>query len=140
MSRSSDSTESFLRLRACVSSGCGAIFTICVSCDRGQRYCSEQCRATKRRRQRAAANSRYQQSEGGRECHRRSQQRYRDQKSETVMVTDQGSESIISPVPSVRAPVCTCRICGKVSRWINPYPAVQRSLEASRKSNIRQTH
>jgi hypothetical protein len=36
--------ERVLRLRICASPACRASFTICVSCDRGQRYCSPSCR------------------------------------------------------------------------------------------------
>ena len=37
MRRSGRETEPVLRLRACGSPECGTVFTICVSCDRGQR-------------------------------------------------------------------------------------------------------
>jgi hypothetical protein len=32
--------DAILRLRFCARTACRAAFTICVSCDRGQRYCS----------------------------------------------------------------------------------------------------
>jgi hypothetical protein len=58
--------EAILRLRFCARGLPGRRSTICVSCDRGQRYCSPECRLEVRRRQRHAANRRYQQSELGR--------------------------------------------------------------------------
>jgi hypothetical protein len=70
--------DAVLRLRVCGRSGCRALFTICASCDRGQRYCSPACRAGVRCRQRHDASLRYQQSKQGREAHGRCQQRYRE--------------------------------------------------------------
>ena len=67
-----------LRLRICGHAACRAVFTICVSCDRGQRYCSPECRSESRCRQRHDANRRYQQSEPGGECHCRCQKCYRE--------------------------------------------------------------
>ena len=66
-----------LRMKLCGNPACRKVFTICISCDRGQRYCSPACNATVRRQQRKAANRRYQQSESGRDAHRRCQQRHR---------------------------------------------------------------
>jgi hypothetical protein len=60
-----------LRLRICGHAACRGVFTICARCDRGQRYCSAKCRLEVRRRQRHDANRRYQQSEPGRQSHRR---------------------------------------------------------------------
>ena len=67
-----------LRLRICGHAACRAAFTICVRCDRGQRYCSPKCRSEVRQRQRHDANRRYQQSEPGGECHCRCQKCYRE--------------------------------------------------------------
>jgi hypothetical protein len=85
-----------LRIRICGHAACRAVFTICVSCDRGQRYCSLKCRSEVRRRQRHDANRRYQQSELGRDSHRRCQQRYRERAPQPP-VTDQGIEPIPTP-------------------------------------------
>jgi hypothetical protein len=60
--RRRSSSSSDLRPRVC-----RALFTICISCDRGQRYCSPECRSEVRRRQRHDANCRYQQSDLGRD-------------------------------------------------------------------------
>jgi hypothetical protein len=40
------------RLRICCQAACRAVFTICVSCDRGQRYCGRDGRSEVRCRQR----------------------------------------------------------------------------------------
>lgn len=53
------------------------MFWICVCCDRGQRYCTGECRGHVRRRQRQAANRRHQQSAEGRLDHRDRQRAYR---------------------------------------------------------------
>jgi hypothetical protein len=114
-----------LRLRICGYAGCRAAFTICVSCDRGQRYCSPECRSEVRRRQRHEANRRYQQSELGRESHRRCQQRYRERASQPP-VTDQGVVAITSAAPPQPPTVCQCTICGRHSLWIDPFPTIPR--------------
>ncbi len=36
------------RLRFCAHEACREAFTICVSCDRGQHYCSPECRSESR--------------------------------------------------------------------------------------------
>ncbi len=83
-----------LRLRTCGHARCRTVFTICVLCDRGQRYCGPKCRSEVRRQQRHAANRRYQQSEPGRESHRRCQKRYRERASGPVCQCDTASGSI----------------------------------------------
>jgi hypothetical protein len=121
-----------LRLRICGHAACRAVFTICARCDRGQRYCSPKCRLEVRRRQRHDANRRYQQSEPGRESHRRCQQRYRGRASQPV--TDQGIVPITSPAPPQRATVCQCAICGRHSLWIDPFPSVPRRFRSAGRS------
>lgn len=69
-----------LRMRSCSHPGCRSIFTICVGCDRGQRYCSTKCRTLAPREQVRTAGRRYQKSAGGRASHRHRQQRYRDRR------------------------------------------------------------
>ena len=85
-----------LRHRLCGYSGCHGLFTICVSCDRGQRYCSSACRAAARREQRSRANRRYQEGAAGREAHRKCQQRYRARPA-SPLVTDQPGVSLSTP-------------------------------------------
>ena len=129
------------RLKMCANPDCNAAFTLCVSCDRGQRYCGPACRAFLRRGQSKAANQRYQQTVGGRDAHRRCQQRYREHASHPLTsvigpVTDQHIPSVTMPSPSLAsaapAPLPPkhhrCTICGKHSRWIDPFPPIPRSL------------
>ncbi len=52
-------------------------------CDRGQRYCSVECRQASRRRQVREAAQRYQRTFGGAENHRLRQRRYRDRRTVT---------------------------------------------------------
>ena len=58
------------RLRVYGHRECNAIFTICVSCDDGQRYCSPTCRRLARQRQVREAGRRYHRSEAGWSSHR----------------------------------------------------------------------
>ena len=114
-----------LRLRFCAHAACRAAFTVCVSCDRGQRYCSPECRLEMRRRQRHEANRRYQQSESGREAHRLCQERYRNRTPQPT-VTDQPFAQITSEPPPQPRTVCQCVICGRRSLWIDPFPTIAR--------------
>jgi hypothetical protein len=118
-----------LRLRICGFPECRSVFTICVSCDRGQRYCGPACRSAVRRRQRRDANHRYQQSEQGREVHRRCQRRYREGATQAP-VTDQTPTPITSPAPRSRC----CTICGRQSLWIDPFPTIPRLCRRGRSS------
>jgi len=100
-----------LRQRLCGNPECRALFNLCVTCDRGQRYCSPACRSLVRRQQRQKANRRYQQGASGKEAHRRCQQRYRGGPSKAA-VTDQGTQTITSPPstpPKGSLPMCRLR-------------------------------
>ena len=112
--------EVALRTRRCFGPECNIIFMVCGPCDRGQRYCSEPCRARARRRQRQEANRRYQQTERGRETHRCRQVAYRERRAD-LRVTDQACRTIAPPRrPTVtHRPVCV--ICGCQNRWIDPF-------------------
>jgi hypothetical protein len=134
--------EAALRQRACVAPDCQAIFFICAHCDRGHRYCSATCREHNRRGQQRRANSRHQRSEEGRLDHRDRQREYRQRCQSTAAgVTDQGSLLIATPAPLTRGqapailtaplqssvPVWSsprCRICGRVLRFVNPFPRI----------------
>ena len=117
-----------LRQRQCRAESCGAVFYLCSSCDRGQRYCSERCREKARRRQRRAANRRHQGSDEGRLDHRDRQREYR---LRTVRrVTDQGSgsgvcSSTLRPLTELffEAGVgeVFCRLCGRRGTLIDPF-------------------
>lgn len=109
-----------LGLRSCHGPGCGAIFFICVRCDRGQRYCSGPCRTATRRRQTQAANARHQRSEAGRQAHRARQKAYRA-KLARCHVTNQGTTSVTTP--RLHRPISppTCTVCGHQTAWVNPF-------------------
>jgi hypothetical protein len=109
-----------LRPRRCCEPNCGAMFAVCASCDRGQRYCSEPCRSTQRRRQVRAAGRRYQASEAGKRAHCRRQQAYREHHDEAP-VTHQAMASITAPTTPNRHSLTQCTICGRLNRWTNPY-------------------
>ena len=118
-------SKPLLRLKICNSPECRASFTICISCDRGQRYCSESCRDSMRRRQRRAADNRYQRTEQGRLAHRCRQRRYR-QRPVAAAVTDQGCNAPASTKAPATVPLRQCRICGEFSPWMDPFPAIPR--------------
>lgn len=110
-----------LRPRRCLNPDCNAIFALCRSCDRGQRYCSDPCRKRMRRRQLLAAGHRYQASEAGKQTHRRRQCAYRGRQS-AAGVTHQGPVSIIKSPPTHGACSLTnCAVCGQTNRWMNPF-------------------
>ena len=77
-----------LRQLFCRAAGCGAMFFICLSCYRGQTYCSGECRQKSRREQLRQANRRYQRSWEARLDHRDRQREYRRRCNR---VTDQSS-------------------------------------------------
>ena len=110
-----------LRLRISGHAACRAVFTICVSCDRSQRYCRQECRSEVRRRQRHDANCRYQQSERGRDSHRRCQQRYRERASQPP-VTDQGIVPITSPRLLRGRPYASARSAAAIASGLIHFP------------------
>lgn len=65
------------------------MFFICLSCYRGQTYCSRECRHNSRREQLRQANRRYQQSQEARLDHRDRQREYR--RRHGCRVTDHSS-------------------------------------------------
>jgi hypothetical protein len=70
-----------LRQAICRRQGCHRLFFICRFCDRGQVYCSPECRNTARREQHRAANRRYSQSPEAILDHRQRQNDYRRRKA-----------------------------------------------------------
>jgi hypothetical protein len=117
-----------LRQRRCRDESCGAVFYLCRSCDRGQRYCSERCRERSRRCQRRAANLRHQRSEEGRLDHRDRQREYRLRL--IARVTDQGSHGegasstlrALSEWPfEADLGGVFCRLCGRRGTLIDPF-------------------
>jgi hypothetical protein len=87
------------------------MFFICSHCDRGQVYCSPDCRETARRLQLRAANLRHQQSEEGQLDHRDRQRDYRRRQARSAntptekSVTDQGSNDHASYDTVCAAPI-----------------------------------
>ena len=69
------------RLAMCGVAGCSRLFAVCGSCDRGRRYCSEECAALARRAQTRRAGRCYQASDRGRQAHAARQARYRAKRS-----------------------------------------------------------
>ena len=117
-----------LRQRQCWVEACGAVFYLCPSCDRGQRYCSERCREKVRREQRRAANRRHQRSDEGRLDHRDRQREYR--RRMVSRVTDQGSggedsSSTLRPLTELFLEAGVgevfCRLCGRRGTLIDPF-------------------
>lgn len=122
------------RMRRCCGPDCGAVFFVCIRCDRGQRYCSGDCRQSARRRKTRAANARYQRSDAGRRAHRLRQKAYRRRSAER-RVTYQGPTSVTSP-PSIRllAPP-SCVVCRRQTVWVNPYPPLPYRLRRPSKAH-----
>jgi hypothetical protein len=133
--------EVLLKLRHCCNLDCREPFPICACCDRGQRYCSQPCRARARVRQRRAANRRHQQSAEGRLDHRDRQKRYR-RRRHTKSVTDQGSQTAGLHSPSKKEEIIQqwtasrlelrargprffelrCTVCGRTGQLLDPFP------------------
>ena len=110
-----------LRQCTCRAEGCGALFFICRSCDRGQVYCSQPCRRLQRRLQCRAANRRHQQSPEGRADHRDRQRAYR-QRQQQARVTDQRRQRYRS----------SFRLWEPLAAYSMPRRSVQRRQENSR--------
>ena len=109
-----------LRPRHCCEPSCRAVFSVCASCDRGQRYCSAACRRQRRVVQVRAAGKRYQASEAGRRAHCCRQQTYRERQSRTP-VTHQAVAPVTAAGTPLRSPLSECAICGCSDRWVNPF-------------------
>lgn len=72
---------------------CHAQVIICSKCDRGNRYCTNQCAKKARRTSQARATKKYQQSRAGRFNNAARQQRFRQKKKQKV--THQSSLRIV---------------------------------------------
>jgi hypothetical protein len=91
--------EPLLELRC---GDCGALFYLCLSCYRGQRFCDDGCRRPARQRQRRAANRRHRRSPEGRLDARDRKRRQRDRdRARRASVTDPRSPT---PSPSASVP------------------------------------
>ena len=74
-------SQAVLRQAICRHQRCQRLFFICRYCDRGQVYCSTECRHIARREQHRAANRRYSQSIEAILDHRQRQNDYRRRKA-----------------------------------------------------------
>jgi hypothetical protein len=126
-----------LTLREARCHHCSRIFYICRYCDRGQHYCSIECRTTRQKKIRPRANRRHQLSREGRRDHADRQRRYRLLKK----VTDVGrlpleeSDKVCPSGPQsgrfdsarrsialgTAAPVC-CARCGRAGKFVRVGP------------------
>lgn len=75
-------------IRRFLCAGCRVEAYICTHCDRGQRFCAEECARAARRRSQREADRRYQSSRRGRLMHAERSRRYRLRRKS---VTDHGS-------------------------------------------------
>lgn len=123
-----------LRQRLCRGQACGAVFYVCRSCDRGQAYCSSDCRAAARRAQKRAANGRHQRSPEGKADHRDRQREYRGRLI-ALRVTDQGSgggsdlptlggnaDEEPKRIAAMHVDALCCVVCGRSGVFIDPWP------------------
>ena len=116
---SSDQHRRGLRLRRCCDTRCNVVFTICASCDRGQRYCSEPCRKRTRQQQLHDAGRRYQATATGKAKHCERQQAYRQRRSR-ASVTHQRFVATNSKRLHI-VNLARCAVCGRHNPWINPF-------------------
>ena len=72
---------------------CHGVVLVCPHCDRGQRYCGQQCRDQARRLRQRQAGRRYQSTPQGSCAHARRQRRYRARGGQKK-VTHQGSPAV----------------------------------------------
>ncbi len=115
-----DDLSDGVRLRSCCDPSCGVMFTICLGCDRGQRYCSVACRQRMRQQHVRAAGRRYQASPKGKLCHSLRQREYRRRQSRAG-VTHQPVRSVTNSRDHERLPLSQCVKCLRHSAWIDPF-------------------
>jgi hypothetical protein len=75
--------------------------TVCLSCNRGQLYCGSDCSDAARKLGCAEAQTRYRQTERGKEKNREHQRAYRE-RMQTPRVSDQCSDPVSSPLEPSR--------------------------------------
>jgi hypothetical protein len=96
--------KSSFRMVFCFGAACRNVFLICSHCDRGQRYCSIDCREPARLKQRREANRRNQQSPAGRFNHRANQQAYRMRLARLLQAQKQSVEENVTDHTSAQPP------------------------------------
>ena len=130
-----DGCPDVLRLRRCCDPSCNAVFAICRSCDHGQRYCDAACRKRRRQQQTRAAGRRYQTTEAGKLAHRCRQRAYRGRIGQ-AHVTHHGVSLVMLP-PRSTSNLSHCAICGRESRWNDPFEVLPREYDAPRRRRRR---
>lgn len=116
-----------LRLKSCA--GCGAPFVICASCDRGHRYCGNECRRAARALSLRRARQVYERTDQARLDRRDRQRQYRRRKTVTDQSSQAGESTCTLPSPEVRhadrrvtTPVpLRCIICGRADTHMEPW-------------------
>ncbi len=100
---------------------CAQVVYICSWCDRGQRYCSDECRRRARRQNQREANQRYQRTRRGRLLHAQRQAAYRArQRAPDEKVTHHSCHAEVRP-----ARVISCvtrrpkRSVGPSTLWVD---------------------
>jgi hypothetical protein len=121
-----------LRQRRCCDPACNTVFTICASCDQGQRYCSEGCRKRTRQQQLRASGRKYQASTAGRHNLSQRQQSNRRRRCQPC-VTHQGPALIATQLPPRPASLSRWAVCGHENRWINRFDGFGCRRPSSRK-------
>jgi len=105
-------------LKAFCEPSCGTMFSVCASCDRGRRYCSEACRSSRRQQQVRATGKRYQSSEVGRRAHCSRQQSYRDRHE--TLVKHQAMAPIAPSAPAATPSMTQCAFVGSRAAGSTP--------------------
>lgn len=91
---------------------CGVVFWLCSACDRGHRYCSDDCRRTARQRSLRRARRKYAHSERGRRNGRERQRRFRQRHPGRQKSSKKRNGSLF-PSPARRALLAVCRKCSR---------------------------
>lgn len=141
-----ENLEQPLRQISCQGENCGALFFICIHCDRGLRYCSSVCQKQARPKQWRAASRRHQQSPQGRLDHRYYQRSYRQRTQMPALqppqfVTHHSSQAELThaTLHGFRPPIVVksaiqrllkslsdfglliCQFCEQQGRFVNPF-------------------
>jgi hypothetical protein len=114
---------------------CRTQVMVCSHCDRGQRYCPDECYALTRRRAQREAGKRYQHSLKGRHKHAQRMRRWRARRERPVnKVTHQGSHPIGPGDVLAASPITelTCTPTPSISSLLMPSAARTALLVAYR--------
>jgi len=124
----------------CRAAGCREMFFICLSCYRGQTYCSAECRQKTRREQLRQANRRYQRSLEARLDHRDRQREYRRRRFCRVRDLSSPTSSSCGRIGRARALVSTVPPLPSFSERDAPFvrPIDERKAQACAKAMFQQ--